>query len=113
MQPACPNSPAQVARYKQMLVRYNELAFRSQDLYRKSQATNAELLSRQLRDVCEACGGRCARAQRECVVCLQPPEQWVMMRPCGHVCACHECAQALDSCPLCRCAIEGRLAAFI
>lgn len=103
---ARPNSPAHIARYKQMLVRYSELAFRIQDLYCKSQATNAELLSR-------PCGGHCARAQRECVVCLQPPEQWVMMRPCGHVCACHECAQVLDSCPLCRCAIEGRLAAFM
>ena len=95
-----------VNRYKQMLVRYSELVYHSRELYYKPQSIMPC-------GACESCGGRCTHTQRECVVCLQPAEQWVMMRPCGHVCACSACARALDSCPVCRCAIDERLVAFV
>ncbi|XP_062411251.1 E3 ubiquitin-protein ligase LRSAM1 [Sardina pilchardus] len=44
----------------------------------------------------------------ECVVCMERASQ-VIFLPCGHVCCCSECNEALQSCPLCRAAIEQRV----
>ncbi|KAG5272108.1 hypothetical protein AALO_G00161740 [Alosa alosa] len=44
----------------------------------------------------------------ECVVCMEHGSQ-VIFLPCGHVCCCYECNEALQLCPLCRAAIEQRV----
>ncbi|XP_041753482.1 E3 ubiquitin-protein ligase LRSAM1 [Coregonus clupeaformis] len=37
----------------------------------------------------------------ECVVCMETESQ-VIFLPCGHVCCCQMCSDALQTCPLCR-----------
>lgn len=91
--------------------RYDALVTRTRELHDRSQATITLLSSRLAREA-EARDGDRDRA-RECVVCLQPAGPWAMLRPCGHVCVCGECARALDRCPVCRGAIAERLKAFI
>lgn len=39
-------------------------------------------------------------------VCLQAQ---VIFLPCGHVCCCHVCSDALQNCPLCRSSISQRI----
>ena len=42
-----------------------------------------------------------APRKRECVVC-HDKEPTMAMIPCGHVCACEDCAEFLHDCPMCR-----------
>ena len=49
---------------------------------------------------------------RECVVCMNA-QRTTMLRPCGHVCVCSECAEAVSTCPLCRQSIADRIRAFL
>ena len=42
-----------------------------------------------------------APRKRECVVCYDK-EPTMAMIPCGHVCACEDCAEWLRECPMCR-----------
>ncbi|KAG1959068.1 E3 ubiquitin-protein ligase LRSAM1 [Pimephales promelas] len=44
----------------------------------------------------------------ECVVCMEH-ESHVIFLPCGHVCCCQTCSDALQSCPLCRASISQRV----
>lgn len=44
----------------------------------------------------------------ECVVCMETGAQ-VIFLPCGHVCCCHVCSDALQNCPLCRSSISQRI----
>ncbi|KAK5878471.1 hypothetical protein CesoFtcFv8_023871 [Champsocephalus esox] len=44
----------------------------------------------------------------ECVVCMETGSQ-VIFLPCGHVCCCHGCSGAMQSCPLCRSNISQRV----
>ncbi|XP_037389420.1 E3 ubiquitin-protein ligase LRSAM1 isoform X4 [Pygocentrus nattereri] len=44
----------------------------------------------------------------ECVVCMEAGCQVVFL-PCGHVCCCQVCSDALHSCPLCRSTISQRI----
>ncbi|XP_072228108.1 E3 ubiquitin-protein ligase LRSAM1 [Leuresthes tenuis] len=44
----------------------------------------------------------------ECVVCMETGSQ-VIFLPCGHVCCCHICSEALQNCPLCRSSISHRI----
>uniref|UniRef100_A0A8B9RDV5 RING-type domain-containing protein n=1 Tax=Astyanax mexicanus TaxID=7994 RepID=A0A8B9RDV5_ASTMX len=44
----------------------------------------------------------------ECVVCMEAESQ-VIYLPCGHVCCCQVCSDALYSCPLCRSDISQRI----
>ncbi|XP_016345006.1 E3 ubiquitin-protein ligase LRSAM1 [Sinocyclocheilus anshuiensis] len=44
----------------------------------------------------------------ECVVCMEHESQ-VIFLPCGHVCCCQTCSDALQSCPLCRGSISQRV----
>ncbi|XP_028274113.1 E3 ubiquitin-protein ligase LRSAM1 [Parambassis ranga] len=44
----------------------------------------------------------------ECVVCMETGSQ-VIFLPCGHVCCCHVCSDALQTCPLCRSNIDQRI----
>lgn len=44
----------------------------------------------------------------ECVVCMETGAQ-VIFLPCGHVCCCQVCSDALQSCPLCRSSISQRI----
>ncbi|KAM4527439.1 E3 ubiquitin-protein ligase LRSAM1 [Odontesthes bonariensis] len=44
----------------------------------------------------------------ECVVCMETGSQVVFL-PCGHVCCCHICSDALQNCPLCRSSISHRI----
>uniref|UniRef100_A0A4W4G654 RING-type domain-containing protein n=1 Tax=Electrophorus electricus TaxID=8005 RepID=A0A4W4G654_ELEEL len=44
----------------------------------------------------------------ECVVCMELESQVVFL-PCGHVCCCQVCSEALHSCPLCRADISQRV----
>lgn len=96
-----------IARYHRLAVRFSALADRCRDLHDVSQARSAQLTA-ELRVARAA-----AASARECVVCMQPAERWVLLRPCGHVCACAACALVLARCPVCRGAIAGRLAAFL
>jgi serine/threonine protein kinase len=53
---------------------------------------------------------------RECDVCLQGDAEisgWVMLRPCGHVCVCRECAVGLAACPKCRQAVVECINAYL
>ncbi|XP_053566317.1 mitochondrial ubiquitin ligase activator of nfkb 1-A [Bombina bombina] len=45
--------------------------------------------------------------ERVCVICLSQPRECVIL-PCGHLCCCFTCYQALptSSCPICRCHIQ-------
>jgi len=38
---------------------------------------------------------------RECVLCYDAAA-WMALLPCGHMCACEECAPRLQQCPMCR-----------
>ncbi|KAL0965115.1 hypothetical protein UPYG_G00276990 [Umbra pygmaea] len=42
-----------------------------------------------------------AASGSECVVCMETGSQ-VIFLPCGHVCCCQVCSDALQTCPLCR-----------
>ncbi|KAM9440966.1 E3 ubiquitin-protein ligase LRSAM1 [Clarias gariepinus] len=44
----------------------------------------------------------------ECVVCMED-RSLVVFLPCGHICCCQVCSDALQSCPLCRCHISQRI----
>ncbi|KAM4664860.1 E3 ubiquitin-protein ligase LRSAM1 isoform 2-T2 [Discoglossus pictus] len=44
----------------------------------------------------------------ECVVCMEQGAQTIFL-PCGHVCCCGRCGDALSSCPLCRGDIAQRI----
>lgn len=44
----------------------------------------------------------------ECVVCMEKGSQ-VIFLPCGHVCCCQLCSEALQNCPLCRGSISQRV----
>ncbi|XP_062290382.1 E3 ubiquitin-protein ligase LRSAM1 isoform X1 [Scomber scombrus] len=44
----------------------------------------------------------------ECVVCMETGAQ-VIFLPCGHVCCCQVCSDALQNCPLCRSNISQRI----
>ena len=44
-------------------------------------------------------------AKNECVVCLSGEPVMALM-PCGHRCACAECGPMLETCPLCRTAVQ-------
>ncbi|XP_061589591.1 E3 ubiquitin-protein ligase LRSAM1 isoform X2 [Cololabis saira] len=44
----------------------------------------------------------------ECVVCMETTAGTVFL-PCGHVCCCRLCSDALQNCPLCRAAIAQRI----
>uniref|UniRef100_A0A3Q0RXX0 Leucine rich repeat and sterile alpha motif containing 1 n=1 Tax=Amphilophus citrinellus TaxID=61819 RepID=A0A3Q0RXX0_AMPCI len=44
----------------------------------------------------------------ECVVCMETGSQ-VIFLPCGHVCCCQVCSDALQTCPLCRASISQRI----
>ncbi|GLD51859.1 E3 ubiquitin-protein ligase LRSAM1 isoform X1, partial [Lates japonicus] len=44
----------------------------------------------------------------ECVVCMETGSQ-VIFLPCGHVCCCQVCSDALQNCPLCRSNISQRV----
>ena len=53
---------------------------------------------------------------RECDVCLRGDAEisgWVMLRPCGHVCVCRECAVGLAECPKCRQAVVECISAYL
>jgi len=61
-------------------------------------------------------GAKTVRAVRECAVCLQGEAEmsgWVMLRPCGHVCVCRDCAGNLSECPKCRRAVVECISAFL
>uniref|UniRef100_A0A673BDT6 RING-type domain-containing protein n=1 Tax=Sphaeramia orbicularis TaxID=375764 RepID=A0A673BDT6_9TELE len=47
----------------------------------------------------------------ECVVCMETGSQ-VIFLPCGHVCCCQVCSDALQNCPLCRSTISQRVRLF-
>uniref|UniRef100_A0A8C6WMG9 Leucine rich repeat and sterile alpha motif containing 1 n=1 Tax=Neogobius melanostomus TaxID=47308 RepID=A0A8C6WMG9_9GOBI len=47
----------------------------------------------------------------ECVVCMETGSQ-VIFLPCGHVCCCQMCSDALQNCPLCRANISQRIRLF-
>ncbi|KAM9338609.1 E3 ubiquitin-protein ligase LRSAM1 [Symphorus nematophorus] len=44
----------------------------------------------------------------ECVVCMETGSQIIFL-PCGHVCCCGVCSDALQNCPLCRSTIAQRI----
>ncbi|MCJ8748656.1 hypothetical protein PDJAM_G00167310 [Pangasius djambal] len=44
----------------------------------------------------------------ECVVCMED-RSLVVFLPCGHICCCQVCSDALQSCPLCRSGISQRI----
>ncbi|KAM7393354.1 hypothetical protein PAMA_008151 [Pampus argenteus] len=44
----------------------------------------------------------------ECVVCMETGAQIIFL-PCGHVCCCQVCSDALQNCPLCRSSISQRI----
>ena len=50
-----------------------------------------------------------------CVVCLGRPRELVLL-PCGHVCVCADCCQALPApatCPVCRAEVERVVATYV
>ncbi|XP_072310188.1 E3 ubiquitin-protein ligase LRSAM1 isoform X2 [Eucyclogobius newberryi] len=47
----------------------------------------------------------------ECVVCMETGSQ-VIFLPCGHVCSCQVCSDALQNCPMCRATISQRIRLF-
>ncbi|XP_063792262.1 E3 ubiquitin-protein ligase LRSAM1 isoform X2 [Pseudophryne corroboree] len=49
-----------------------------------------------------------ANRNSECVVCMEQEAQSIFL-PCGHVCCCSNCGDALQTCPLCRRDITQRI----
>ncbi|XP_018414869.1 PREDICTED: E3 ubiquitin-protein ligase LRSAM1 isoform X2 [Nanorana parkeri] len=49
-----------------------------------------------------------ASSNSECVVCMEQEAQSIFI-PCGHVCCCSSCGDALQACPLCRSNIAQRI----
>lgn len=49
-----------------------------------------------------------APGSSECVVCMETESQ-VIFLPCGHVCCCKVCNEAIQNCPLCRSNISQRV----
>ncbi|XP_040180274.1 E3 ubiquitin-protein ligase LRSAM1 isoform X2 [Rana temporaria] len=49
-----------------------------------------------------------ANSNSECVVCMEREAQSIFI-PCGHVCCCTNCGDALHACPLCRGVIAQRI----
>uniref|UniRef100_A0A3P8VQN4 Leucine rich repeat and sterile alpha motif containing 1 n=1 Tax=Cynoglossus semilaevis TaxID=244447 RepID=A0A3P8VQN4_CYNSE len=49
-----------------------------------------------------------APGSSECVVCMESQSQ-VIFLPCGHVCCCTVCNEALQNCPMCRANISQRV----
>jgi hypothetical protein len=47
-----------------------------------------------------------------CRVCLDRPLE-VALEPCGHVAICRDCANRLDSCPICRTSIAKKKNVFV
>lgn len=47
----------------------------------------------------------------KCVVCLAGLRSHVLI-PCGHLCACNGCADALKKCPICRAGVTSRVFVF-
>lgn len=50
----------------------------------------------------------------ECVICLndsgaKPGMEFIILAPCGHYCACSECAAKIEACPICRAPIQHRV----
>lgn len=43
-----------------------------------------------------------------CIVCMDSPGDRTLW-PCRHTSICAECAERLDTCPLCRCSIKARV----
>jgi len=60
-----------------------------------------------------AAKGVSGEERRECVVCLEPAERWMMLRPCGHVCVCAGCCKTQVQCPICRSSVTDSFAAFL
>ncbi|XP_037548432.1 E3 ubiquitin-protein ligase LRSAM1 [Nematolebias whitei] len=48
----------------------------------------------------------------ECVVCMETETQIIFL-PCGHVCSCQVCSNALQKCPLCRSYITQRIRLYL
>ncbi|CEM02386.1 unnamed protein product [Vitrella brassicaformis CCMP3155] len=48
----------------------------------------------------------------KCVICMAKPDECAF-DPCGHVCACMDCAVKLDDCPICRTKIMKVLRVFL
>ncbi|XP_068608907.1 E3 ubiquitin-protein ligase LRSAM1 [Brachionichthys hirsutus] len=49
-----------------------------------------------------------APGSSECVVCMETGSQ-VIFLPCGHICCCQVCSDAVQNCPLCRSNISQRI----
>ena len=47
----------------------------------------------------------------ECCICMDA-RRGIVFLPCGHVCACAECAQGLSACPLCRVEIAQKITIY-
>ena len=68
-----------------------------------------------VRQEIEALAPQCPETDnRECVVCFETGSnvEWMMLRPCGHVCVCRACCEGLHTCPLCRQAVSESFLAF-
>ncbi|XP_076818315.1 E3 ubiquitin-protein ligase XIAP-like isoform X3 [Clavelina lepadiformis] len=50
--------------------------------------------------------------ERKCKICLDNIADVVFV-PCGHLCSCVDCAQALRKCPICRCKIEKSIRTYL
>ena len=52
--------------------------------------------------------------RRECVVCFESEVDWMMLRPCGHVCVCVGCCERdrVVECPVCRTTVSDLFPAF-
>ncbi|XP_076818304.1 baculoviral IAP repeat-containing protein 2-like [Clavelina lepadiformis] len=50
--------------------------------------------------------------ERKCKICLDRMADVVFV-PCGHLCSCTECAQALRKCPICRMKIEKSIRTYM
>jgi hypothetical protein len=45
-----------------------------------------------------------------CLVCTKAPKT-MKLQPCGHVCVCASCGDAITTCPLCKAFVTGKDAA--
>jgi len=52
------------------------------------------------------------KEQRTCKICMDG-EVGVVFLPCGHLCACVNCAPALKDCPVCRTTIQGTVRTYM
>ena len=104
--------------HKERVAKLHSIADRCLEPRRTRRPTLVDLIPEleEVRHGAEALPDAATDPGRECAVCLRGDAEikgWAMLRPCGHVCVCRECAVGLSQCPKCRQAVKECIDAYL